>query len=188
MNRVVGTSVFLVPFRCRDFSIFFVASAKTHISEWVTFFLLDVFKHFLFLFAYLCFVFLLVFVFVLLVRTKSFRKKIVKRFKVALMTSFPLLLTAWKVSVFGFILVRIFLHSDWIRRDTQYLRIQSECGKMSTRITPNTDIFYAVMDVGIIWWVITPCPTACKNNCHWLETHCWNDKLSLNSRKSEWPK
>ena len=26
--------------------------------------------------------------------------------------------TAWKVSVFGVILVRIFPHSDWIRRDT----------------------------------------------------------------------
>ena len=28
--------------------------------------------------------------------------------------------TAWKESVFGIILVRIFLHSDWIRRDTPY--------------------------------------------------------------------
>ena len=36
--------------------------------------------------------------------------------------------TAWKVSIFGFILVHIFPHSDWIQ----------------TRITPNTDIFYAV--------------------------------------------
>ena len=31
--------------------------------------------------------------------------------------------TAWKVSVFGVILVRIFQHSDWIRRDTKYLSI-----------------------------------------------------------------
>ena len=29
--------------------------------------------------------------------------------------------TAWKVSVFGVISVRIFPHSDWIRRDTLYL-------------------------------------------------------------------
>ena len=36
--------------------------------------------------------------------------------------------TAQKVSVFGAILVRI----------------QSECGKMLTRITPNTDTFHAV--------------------------------------------
>ena len=31
------------------------------------------------------------------------------------------LFTAWKVSVFGVILVRIFSHLDWIRRDTEYL-------------------------------------------------------------------
>ena len=44
-----------------------------------------------------------------------------------------------KVSVFGVILVRIFQHSDWIRRDSQ-----SECGKMRTRITPNMDTFHTV--------------------------------------------
>ena len=36
-----------------------------------------------------------------------------------------------------FFLVRIFLHSDWIRRDTSYLsvslHIQSKCGKVRTR-------------------------------------------------------
>ena len=37
-----------------------------------------------------------------------------------------------KVSEFGVVLVGIFPHSDWIR-------IQSECEKMRTRITPNTD-------------------------------------------------
>ena len=52
--------------------------------------------------------------------------------------------TAWKVSVFGVILVRIFPHSDWIRRDTEYFSIQSKWGKMQTRITPNTNTFYAV--------------------------------------------
>ena len=52
--------------------------------------------------------------------------------------------TAWKMSVFGVILVRIFQHSDWIRRDTVSLHIQSECGKIWTRITPNTVTFYAV--------------------------------------------
>ena len=44
------------------------------------------------------------------------------------------LVTAWKVSVFGVFLVRIFPHSDWIRRDTVSLRIQSDCGKIRTRI------------------------------------------------------
>ena len=38
-----------------------------------------------------------------------------------------------KVSVFGVILVRIFLHSDWKKYE-----------KIRTRITPNTDTFYAV--------------------------------------------
>ena len=37
-------------------------------------------------------------------------------------------ITAWKVSAFGVILIRA----------------QSECGKIRTRITPNTDTFYAV--------------------------------------------
>ena len=43
--------------------------------------------------------------------------------------------------VFRVILVRIFLHSEWIRIDTVSLRIQSECGKIRTRITPNRDTF-----------------------------------------------
>ena len=30
------------------------------------------------------------------------------------------------------------------------LRIQSECGKMQTRITPNTDTFYAVHSYGVL--------------------------------------
>ena len=41
--------------------------------------------------------------------------------------------------------------SVFSRNQTEYgeirvsLRIQSECGKMRTRITPNTDTFYAVV-------------------------------------------
>ena len=46
--------------------------------------------------------------------------------------------TAWKVSEFGVILVRIFPHLDWIRR-------HSECGKVRIRRTPHTDSFYAVL-------------------------------------------
>ena len=34
-----------------------------------------------------------------------------------------MIITAWKVSVFGVILVCIFAHSDWIRRDTEYLSV-----------------------------------------------------------------
>ena len=33
--------------------------------------------------------------------------------------------TTWKVSVFGVILVRIFSHLDWIRRNTEYLSVFS---------------------------------------------------------------
>ena len=33
--------------------------------------------------------------------------------------------TAWKLSVFRVILARIFPHSDWIRRDTEYLSVFS---------------------------------------------------------------
>ena len=43
--------------------------------------------------------------------------------------------TAQKVSVFGHFVS---------------LRIQSECGKLRTRITPNTDTFYAVSNFNIL--------------------------------------
>ena len=41
----------------------------------------------------------------------------------------------------GIVLVCIFPHSAWMRRYSVSLRIQSECGKIRTRITPNTDEF-----------------------------------------------
>ena len=59
-------------------------------------------------------------------------------------SNITLVFPAWNVSVIGVILVRIFSHSDWIRRDTPYsvsFRIQSECRKIRTRITPNMDTF-----------------------------------------------
>ena len=37
-------------------------------------------------------------------------------------------ITAWKSSVFGVFLVRIFPHSYWIRRDTEYLSVFSPNG------------------------------------------------------------
>ena len=47
-------------------------------------------------------------------------------------------ITAWKVPVLGVILVRIFPHSDWIRRDTDYLAVFSlnvgKCGPKQLRI------------------------------------------------------
>ena len=49
---------------------------------------------------------------------------------------------AWKVSVTGVLLVRIFPHSDWIQRDT--VNIQSECLKIWTRKNPNTGTFQVI--------------------------------------------
>ena len=58
------------------------------------------------------------------------------------------------MSVFGVFLVRIFPHSNWIRRDwnrtgngeiLRYLRMQTECVKIRTRKTPGMDNFHAVI-------------------------------------------
>ena len=48
------------------------------------------------------------------------------------------------MSVFGVILIRIFLHLDWIRRNTYSELFWSERGKRQTRIIPHTNIFHAV--------------------------------------------
>ena len=50
--------------------------------------------------------------------------------------------TAWKVSVFGVILV---VFPPWIEYGE--IRSKFQCGKMRTRIIPNTDTFYAVTSV-----------------------------------------
>ena len=84
-------------------------------------------------------------------------------------------LTAWKVSVFGVILVPIFPHSDWIWRDT----IQSECGKIRNRITLNTETFYAVTSLSVKEFVIAkgegkPTDTikvACRVSVAYLNHH-----------------
>ena len=55
-------------------------------------------------------------------------------------------LTAWKVSVCGAILVRIFPRSDSIWRDTPYLSVFIRMrGKIRTRITPNRDTLCSVI-------------------------------------------
>ena len=46
------------------------------------------------------------------------------------------------MSVFGVILVHISLRSDSIQGDKVSLCIQSECRKIWTRTTPNTETFY----------------------------------------------
>ena len=56
-----------------------------------------------------------------------------------------LLALAANESVFRVILVRIFPHFGMdVERYGVSLCTQFECGKMRTRITPNTDTFYAV--------------------------------------------
>ena len=50
-------------------------------------------------------------------------------------------------SIFKVLLLKLFLqHVDFQLKDFKplFLRIQSKCGKIRTRITPNTDTFYAV--------------------------------------------
>ena len=77
---------------------------------------------------------------------------------------------------------RIFPHSEWIRRDTAYLSVFSpnagKCRKMRTRITPNTDSFYAVMltkniTLSLLWpffeffFVISVCYRIELWACYW---------------------
>ena len=40
-------------------------------------------------------------------------------------------------------------HSEWLHSDWMSFCIQSECGKIQTRITANTDTFYAVLIINI---------------------------------------
>ena len=70
--------------------------------------------------------------------------------------------TAWKVFVFGVILVRIFLHSNWIRSDTSYLSVFSpnmrKCGPVQLRIrTLFTDTVYVAQ------WYSTLYVVRCNN-------------------------
>ena len=56
--------------------------------------------------------------------------------------------TAWKVSVFGVFLVRIFPHLDWIRRDTPYLR--KKCGPEKLQIRTLCTQFTSIITVHFI--------------------------------------
>ena len=51
----------------------------------------------------------------------------------------------WNASKYEVFLVRIFPHSDWIRRDTKYLSVFSlNAGKYGSGKTPYLDTFHAV--------------------------------------------
>ena len=55
--------------------------------------------------------------------------------------------------------------SVFSRIRTEYgisLRIQSECGKIRTRITPNTDTFHAMQDFPYIFNICTECTQSYK--------------------------
>ena len=54
--------------------------------------------------------------------------------------------TAWKVSKLGVFLVHIFLHLDWVLRDSCYLSVFCRNDQVRVRIrkTPNMDTFRAV--------------------------------------------
>ena len=58
------------------------------------------------------------------------------------------LYSVWKVFVFGVFLVRIFPHSDWVRKDTPYLCVSAYLGQMRENATTkilNICTFYIVM-------------------------------------------
>ena len=54
-----------------------------------------------------------------------------------------------KMSVFGVIMVHIFPAFSLICISPYSVQMRENAGKMRTRITPNTDTFYAV---GVIWF------------------------------------
>ena len=58
----------------------------------------------------------------------------------------PVTHTAWKMSIFGVFVVRIFQNSGWIRRDTEYLSVFSpNTGKYKSVKTLYLDTLHAVL-------------------------------------------
>ena len=110
------------------YSLFFACtkSTKTQMSKWVTFFPLVVFKH-IFYFCSLISVFVLLFgcvfvLLVLLVRSKSFCKKIKnKKFKTALITSFILLLNFQSSQ--SFLIITILFNHHSLFQSLQFFSI-----------------------------------------------------------------
>ena len=82
-----------------------------------------------------------------------------------------------KVSVFRAFLVSIFLYSDWKRRDTLSLYIQSECRKIWTRKTPDTDTFHPVTALASFHF------NEIFNSCYATEEEV-KEILNLSSEKS----
>ena len=89
--------------------------------------------------------------------------------------------TAWKVSVFGFILVRIFLHSDWMRRDYLSVSISPYSNPMRENADQNNckyeHFFRSVVQVSmkdgsniffaLVFNISSHWSTACKHYHSW---------------------
>ena len=70
----------------------------------------------------------------------------------------------------GLLLIRIFLHSDWIRRFTLQISVFSQnTGKYGPEITPHQDTFHAV----IISYISPISPSKDKV----LQHYCYTDKF-----------
>ena len=70
--------------------------------------------------------------------------------------------TVWKVSVFGVFVVRIFLNSNWIRRDTKYLSVSVRIRENTDQKTPNTDTFHAVQGITLLAKIFANLRISCK--------------------------
>ena len=87
--------------------------------------------------------------------------------------------TAWKVSVFGVILVRIFPHSDRIRTDTEYLSVfRPNVGKSGPEYFWTRILFNAVTNNGIpliIWnWKAARLACICSKQQWKHQSNMWN--------------
>ena len=83
-------------------------------------------------------------------------------------TKISLSITAWKVSVFEVLLVRIFrIRTDYGEMLRISLHMQSECRKKKTRKTSSTHTFHAVMDKEIFLFI----PIYTATFLMWLYQH-----------------
>ena len=93
------------------------------------------------------------FMLILLISQDALESKMLSDFKIPIYEVKKKIYTARKVSIFGAFLVRIFPHSDWIRRDTKYLSVFSPKAEIRNKKNPNTDTFHAV-----IWLLLRAFP------------------------------
>ena len=76
----------------------------------------------------------------------------------------------------------------WLNTERYFvsLRIQYECGKIRARITPNTDIFHAVLSAEVH---LKPCKTSMKELWWWKVIHqFFQESYVVKNTKLRWPK